>query len=58
MAKCINCGQQLRKAKADSDYSWIGKTDNQESCYAGATQMPDGRFVSNQDHCTAKENNG
>lgn len=55
MAKCVNCGQQLRKAKADSEYSWIGKTDNQETCFAGATQIWDGTLVSEQDHCTAKD---
>jgi hypothetical protein len=53
--KCISCGQQLTPAHDDSDYTWTGVTDGKDSCYAGATQMPDGSFVSNQDHCTESE---
>lgn len=53
--QCVNCGQSLKKASADSEYSWIGQTDKKETCFAGATQMPNGDWVSNQDHCTESE---
>lgn len=52
--KCVNCGQKLKPA-IDSDYSWIGQTDKQETCYAGATQVANGNWVSEQDHCTKEE---
>lgn len=52
---CVNCGQLLKQAPADSEYTWIGQTDKQESCRAGATQIADGRMVSNQDHCSERE---
>ena len=44
----------LKPAPADSEYTWIGKTDGKEACYAGAT-LVDGELVSNQDHCTESE---
>jgi hypothetical protein len=25
--QCINCAQMLKPAPADSEYTWIGKTD-------------------------------
>lgn len=52
--QCIHCGQMLKKAAADSEYSWIGKSDGQETCFAGAT-LVNGQMVSNQDHCTESE---
>ncbi len=53
-AKCVNCGQMLKRASADSDYTWVGKTDQKETCYAGATLVND-EWVSEQDHCTEQE---
>jgi len=55
--QCINCGQMLKKAPADSDYTWIGKTDLKETCYSGAVQMPNGEFISEQDHWTDSDLN-
>jgi hypothetical protein len=52
--QCIHCGQMLKKATADSEYTWIGKTDNKETCYEGATLI-NGEWVSEQDHCTESE---
>ena len=52
---CVNCGQKLKKASADSEYTWIGQTDKSETCMAGATQIADGRMVSEQDHCSERE---
>jgi hypothetical protein len=52
--QCIHCGQMLKKATADSEYTWIGKTDNKETCYEGATLI-NGEMVSDQDHCTESE---
>jgi hypothetical protein len=52
--QCINCAQMLKPAPADSEYTWIGKTDGKQACYAGAT-LVDGEMVSNQDHCTESE---
>jgi hypothetical protein len=52
--QCINCAQMLKKAPADSEYTWVGKTDGKETCYAGAT-LVNGEWVSNQDHCTESE---
>jgi hypothetical protein len=52
--QCINCGQMLKPAPADSEYTWIAKADGKESCYAGAT-LVNGEMVSNQDHCTESE---
>jgi hypothetical protein len=53
--QCINCGQLLKPAPSDSEWSWIGKTDNKETCFEGATQMANGEWVSEQDHCTQSE---
>jgi hypothetical protein len=44
----------LKRASADSDYTWVGKTDQKETCYAGATLVND-EWVSEQDHCTEQE---
>ena len=44
----------LKKAPADSEYSWVGKTDGKDTCYADAT-LVNGEWVSNQDHCTESE---
>jgi hypothetical protein len=52
--QCINCGQMLKKASADSEFTWVGKTDNKETCYAGAT-LVNGEMISEQDHCTESE---
>jgi hypothetical protein len=52
--QCINCGQMLKKAPATSEYSWVGKTDGQETCLQGAT-LVNGEWVSDQDHCTEGE---
>ena len=53
--KCHNCGQMLQKANADSEYTWRAIRDRQETCYIGATQMPNGEWVSEQEHITYKE---
>lgn len=52
--QCINCGQRLKPAPSESEYSWVGMTDKQETCLEGAT-LVDGQWVSNQDHCTDSE---
>jgi hypothetical protein len=52
--QCVHCGQMLKKAPADAEYCWIGKTDNQGYCYAGATEV-NGVLVSEQEHCTESE---
>ena len=44
----------LKKASADSEFTWVGKTDNKETCYAGAT-LVNGEMISEQDHCTESE---
>jgi len=53
-SQCINCGQMLKPASIDSEYTWVGKTDGKESCFEGAT-LVNGEMVSNQDHCTENE---
>lgn len=53
--KCVNCGQRLKKAPADSEYTWVGQSDKQESCFAGATLLSNGTLVSEQDHCSESE---
>jgi hypothetical protein len=45
----------LQKANADSEYTWRAIRDRQETCYIGATQMPNGEWVSDQEHITYKE---
>ncbi len=44
----------LKKAPADSEYSWVGKTDGKDTCYADAT-LVNGEWVSDADHCTESE---
>lgn len=44
----------LKKASPHSEYTWIGKTDGREACYADAT-LVNGEMVSEQDHCTESE---
>lgn len=52
---CVNCGQRLKKAPATSEYNWVGQSDKKESCMSGATEMPNGEWISNQDHCSESE---
>lgn len=52
--QCINCAQMLKRAPADSEYTWVGKTDGKDTCYADAT-LVNGEWVSDADHCTESE---
>ena len=55
MATCVNCSQKIRKAPASSENYWIGQTDKKGTCYAGATQVASGEWVSEQEHWSEEE---